>query len=87
MVLIIAIVRVNGARLNDKAALSAMGLESSKFVDILVQCSLRQMLDNGFFHAGFFHIGLLSPHHIRLPTLTVFFLISLQTPMQVGLLV
>ena len=45
-------VRVNGARLNDKAALSAMGLESSKFVDILVQCSLRQMLDNGFFHAG-----------------------------------
>jgi aarF domain-containing kinase len=30
-----------------------MGLEgeSSKFVDILVQCSLRQMLENGFFHA------------------------------------
>jgi aarF domain-containing kinase len=28
-----------------------MGFESSRFVDILVQCSLRQMLDNGFFHA------------------------------------
>ena len=42
---------VEGARLSDKAAISRMGLDSSKFVDILVQCSLRQMLENGFFHA------------------------------------
>ena len=42
---------VDGARLNDKAAIDAMGLDSSKFVDTLVQCSLRQMLENGFFHA------------------------------------
>jgi len=42
---------VDGARLNDKAAIASMGFESSRFVDILVQCSLRQMLDNGFFHA------------------------------------
>jgi predicted unusual protein kinase regulating ubiquinone biosynthesis (AarF/ABC1/UbiB family) len=28
-----------------------MGLQSTKLVDILVQCSLRQMLENGFFHA------------------------------------
>ena len=32
---------VDGARLNDKAAIEAMGLDSSKFVDTLVQCSLR----------------------------------------------
>jgi predicted unusual protein kinase regulating ubiquinone biosynthesis (AarF/ABC1/UbiB family) len=42
---------VDGARLNDKVAIDAMGLDSSKFVDTLVQCSLRQMLENGFFHA------------------------------------
>jgi predicted unusual protein kinase regulating ubiquinone biosynthesis (AarF/ABC1/UbiB family) len=42
---------VTGARLSDKSSLERMGLDSSKFVDILVQCSLRQMLENGFFHA------------------------------------
>ena len=28
-----------------------MGLNSTHFVDTLVQCSLRQILENGFFHA------------------------------------
>lgn len=42
---------VNGARLSDKSSIDRMGLDSEKFVDILVQCSLRQMLENGFFHA------------------------------------
>jgi aarF domain-containing kinase len=42
---------VDGARLNDKKAIESMGLDSSKFVDTLVQCTLRQMLENGFFHA------------------------------------
>jgi predicted unusual protein kinase regulating ubiquinone biosynthesis (AarF/ABC1/UbiB family) len=42
---------VDGAKLNDKAAINAMGLDSSQFIDVLVQCSLRQMLENGFFHA------------------------------------
>eukprot|EP01041_Mallomonas_annulata_P010624 gene10624-22181_t len=42
---------VDGARLNDRDAIVAMGYEPSKFVDTLVQCSLRQMLENGFFHA------------------------------------
>ena len=42
---------VNGARLNDEEALRRMGLDGTQFVDILVQCSLKQMLENGFFHA------------------------------------
>ena len=42
---------MDGARLNDKEAIKQMGFENSKFVDTLVQCSLRQMLENGFFHA------------------------------------
>ena len=42
---------VDGARLNDKQKLQEMGLDGTKFVDTLVQCSLRQLLENGFFHA------------------------------------
>lgn len=42
---------VDGAKLNDKESMEAMGLSSSKLLDTLVQCSLRQMLENGFFHA------------------------------------
>lgn len=54
---------VDGARLNDEAKLQAMGLDGSKFVDVLVQCSLRQMLENGFFHAD--------PHAGNKPLFTV----------------
>lgn len=39
---------VDGVRLNDREKLQEMGLDGSKFVDTLVQCSLRQLLENGF---------------------------------------
>lgn len=42
---------VDGARLNDRRRLEEMGLDPSKLIDTLVQCSLRQLLENGFFHA------------------------------------
>ena len=42
---------VDGTRLNDVDALTAKGLQPSALVDTLVQCSLRQMLGTGFFHA------------------------------------
>ena len=42
---------VDGVRLTDADKLAAMGLDSSKLIDTLVQCSLRQLLENGFFHA------------------------------------
>eukprot|EP00639_Heterosigma_akashiwo_P007598 CAMPEP_0194563432 /NCGR_PEP_ID=MMETSP0292-20121207/3497_1 /TAXON_ID=39354 /ORGANISM="Heterosigma akashiwo, Strain CCMP2393" /LENGTH=653 /DNA_ID=CAMNT_0039412375 /DNA_START=160 /DNA_END=2117 /DNA_ORIENTATION=- len=42
---------VDGTRLTEENALAAQGLDSSKLVDTLVQCSLRQLLENGFFHA------------------------------------
>ncbi len=41
---------VDGARLNDKQTLLKMNLNPSALVDTLVQCSLRQLLENGFFH-------------------------------------
>jgi hypothetical protein len=43
---------VDGFRLTDNASLAAYGLNRKKLVNTLVQCSLRQILENGFFHAG-----------------------------------
>ena len=43
---------VDGFRLTDSANLEAYGLDRKKLVNTLVQCSLRQILENGFFHAG-----------------------------------
>lgn len=38
---------VDGVRLTDNASLEEYGLDRSKLVDTLVQCSLRQILENG----------------------------------------
>lgn len=43
---------VDGFRLTDSASLEANNLDRKKLVDTLVQCSLRQIMENGFFHAG-----------------------------------
>jgi len=42
---------VEGFRLTDSEKLDEYGLDGKKLVDTLVQCSLRQILGNGFFHA------------------------------------
>eukprot|EP00981_Chlorochromonas_danica_P009506 scaffold2709_cov163-Ochromonas_danica.AAC.8 len=42
---------VDGCRLTDAKSLANQNLDPARLVDILVQCSLRQMLENGFFHA------------------------------------
>ena len=43
---------VDGFRLTDSESLQAYNLDRKKLVDTLVQCSLRQIMENGFFHAG-----------------------------------
>jgi predicted unusual protein kinase regulating ubiquinone biosynthesis (AarF/ABC1/UbiB family) len=42
---------VDGVRLTDSDSLARYGLSPPKLIDTLVQCSLRQILENGFFHA------------------------------------
>lgn len=42
---------VDGFRLTDRESLAAYDLDRVKLVDSLVQCSLRQIMENGFFHA------------------------------------
>jgi predicted unusual protein kinase regulating ubiquinone biosynthesis (AarF/ABC1/UbiB family) len=43
---------VDGFRLTDETNLARYGLDPSKLVNTLVQCSLKQVLENGYFHAG-----------------------------------
>lgn len=43
---------VDGFRLTDGESLEANNLDRKKLVDTLVQCSLRQIMGSGFFHAG-----------------------------------
>ena len=40
---------VDGYRLTDSASISKYGLDRSKLIDTLVQCSLQQILENGKF--------------------------------------
>jgi len=42
---------VDGFRLTDRESLELYNLDRAKLVDTLVQCSLRQIMENGFFHA------------------------------------
>jgi hypothetical protein len=42
---------VEGTKLSDGAALAAQGLDTIKLVNVGIRCSLRQLLEAGFFHA------------------------------------
>jgi len=42
---------IDGVRLTDTRGLERYNLDRKKLVDVLVQCSMRQILENGFFHA------------------------------------
>jgi len=42
---------VDGIKLSDQEAIAAQGLDILELVDIGIQCSLRQLLEAGFFHA------------------------------------
>jgi predicted unusual protein kinase regulating ubiquinone biosynthesis (AarF/ABC1/UbiB family) len=42
---------VEGVKLTNKAAMDAAGLDIVDFVDVGVECTLRQLLEHGYFHA------------------------------------
>ena len=42
---------VDGVKLTDKAAMAAAGLNVVDFVDVGIECTLRQLLEHGYFHA------------------------------------
>ncbi len=43
---------IEGVKLTDKAAMEAAGLDVVDFVDVGIECTLRQLLEHGYFHAG-----------------------------------
>ena len=42
---------IDGVKLTDQRALAQYGLDIIDFVDVGIECSLRQLLEHGFFHA------------------------------------
>ena len=42
---------IDGVKLTDKAKMDAAGLEIIDFVDVGIECTLRQLLEHGYFHA------------------------------------
>ncbi len=42
---------INGTKLTQVEALSAQGIDARQIIEVGVQCSLRQLLEHGFFHA------------------------------------
>ncbi|MBE9043277.1 AarF/ABC1/UbiB kinase family protein [Pleurocapsales cyanobacterium LEGE 10410] len=42
---------INGTKLTDVEAVQAQGIDATHLVEIGVECSLRQLLEHGFFHA------------------------------------
>jgi len=42
---------VDGVKMTDEAAMAEAGLEVVKFVDVGIECTLRQLLEHGYFHA------------------------------------
>ena len=43
---------IDGVKLTDKARMAEYGLSVVDFVDVGIECTLRQLLDKGYFHAG-----------------------------------
>jgi predicted unusual protein kinase regulating ubiquinone biosynthesis (AarF/ABC1/UbiB family) len=42
---------ITGTKLTNMAAIAAQGVDARHLIDVGVQCSLRQLLEHGFFHA------------------------------------
>ena len=42
---------IDGVKLTDQPAMAQYGLDIIDFVDVGIECSLRQLLEHGFFHA------------------------------------
>ena len=43
---------IDGVKLTDRPRMAEKGLRVVDFVDVGIECTLRQLLDKGYFHAG-----------------------------------
>ena len=47
---------IEGVKLTDRVRMAEAGLSVVDFVDVGIECTLRQLLDKGYFHAGAFQL-------------------------------
>jgi predicted unusual protein kinase regulating ubiquinone biosynthesis (AarF/ABC1/UbiB family) len=77
---------INGVKLNQPERIQAQGNDARHLIDVGVQCSLRQLLEHGFFHADPHPGNLLAMPNGKLAYLDFGMMSEIQVPQRYGLL-
>ncbi|MGI2905438.1 ABC1 kinase family protein [Tolypothrix sp. VBCCA 56010] len=77
---------INGTKLTNTAELSAQGINARYLIEVGVQCSLRQLLEEGFFHADPHPGNLLATTDGKLAYLDFGMMSEIKPPQRYGLI-
>ena len=77
---------INGIKLTQVKEIAALGINARYLVEVGVQCSLRQLLEHGFFHADPHPGNLLATYDGKLAYLDFGMMSEIQPPQRYGLI-
>jgi predicted unusual protein kinase regulating ubiquinone biosynthesis (AarF/ABC1/UbiB family) len=77
---------INGTKLTQTEEISAQGIDARYLIEVGVQCSLRQLLEHGFFHADPHPGNLLATPDGKLAYLDFGMMSEIQPPQRYGLI-
>ncbi|WP_427161421.1 ABC1 kinase family protein [Aliinostoc sp. HNIBRCY26] len=77
---------INGTKLTQTAEINAQGIDARYLIEVGVQCSLRQLLEHGFFHADPHPGNLLATPDGKLAYLDFGMMSEIQPPQRYGLI-
>ncbi|MEA5567407.1 AarF/ABC1/UbiB kinase family protein [Anabaena sp. UHCC 0399] len=77
---------INGTKLTQTAEIKAQGIDARYLIEVGVQCSLRQLLEHGFFHADPHPGNLLATPDGKLAYLDFGMMSEIQPPQRYGLI-
>lgn len=77
---------INGLKLTQVNEIAALGIDARYLVEVGVQCSLRQLLEHGFFHADPHPGNLLATYDGKLAYLDFGMMSEIQPPQRYGLI-
>ncbi|MBD2454195.1 AarF/ABC1/UbiB kinase family protein [Nostoc sp. FACHB-87] len=77
---------INGTKLTQAAEIAAQGIDARYLIEVGVQCSLRQLLEHGFFHADPHPGNLLATPDGKLAYLDFGMMSEIQPPQRYGLI-
>ncbi|MBE9207980.1 AarF/ABC1/UbiB kinase family protein [Nostoc sp. LEGE 06077] len=77
---------INGTKLTQTAEITAQGIDARYLIEVGVQCSLRQLLEHGFFHADPHPGNLLATPDGKLAYLDFGMMSEIQPPQRYGLI-